>query len=282
VTLPVIAASIVAIPLSRYRRDWPIVAGLALFMAYVLRIGGDWMMGRFLTPAFAVGIALLARASWTHAQRPALVTAAAIVIGGLFATWEPAILSGYGYSFANNLVHGRRTQTPMDNETKTFLRGVMDERRYYYEATGLLKTFHASPRPHYEWAIEGLRLRDGGGHVIVHINIGMLGYFGGPRVHVIDLLGLGDPLLARIPGGSPDSPIGHFPRTLPAGYVDTIETANNHLRDPDLAAYYDRLHLVNAGPLWSGERLATLVKMLAGRYDDLMAGYVSRASARKS
>jgi arabinofuranosyltransferase len=282
VTLAVIAASIVAIPLSRYRRDWPLVAGVVLFMGYVLRIGGDWMMGRFLTPAFAVCIALLARASWTHAQRPALVTAAAVVIGGLFATWEPAILSGYGYSFANNLVHGRRTQTPLDNETKTFLRGVMDERRYYYEATGLLKTFHANPRPHYEWAIEGLRLRDGGGHVVVHINIGMLGYFGGPRVHVIDILGLGDPLLARIPGGVPDSPIGHFPRALPVGYVDTIETGNNHLRDPDLAAYYDRLHLVNAGPLWSGARLATLVKMLAGRYDDLLERYVSRASVRRS
>jgi arabinofuranosyltransferase len=280
VTLPVIAASLFAIPLSRYRRDWPIVVGLALFMTYVLRIGGDWMMGRFLTPAFAVGIALLARARWIQAPRPALVTAGAVVIGGLFATWEPAILSGYGYSFANNLVHGRRTPTPMDNETKTFLRGVMDERRYYYEATGLLKTFHANPRPHYEWSVEGLRLRDGGGHVIVHINIGMLGYFGGPRVHVIDLLGLGDPLLARIPGGVPDSPIGHFPRALPVGYVDTIETGNNHLRDPDLAAYYDRLHLVNAGPLWSGERLVTLVKMLAGRYDDLLARYLSRASAR--
>jgi hypothetical protein len=86
------------------------------------------------------------------------VTAAALVVVGLFATWEPAILSGYGYSFANNLVHGRRTQKPMDNETKTFLKGVMDERRYYYEATGLLKTFRANPRPNYEWSVEGLRL----------------------------------------------------------------------------------------------------------------------------
>jgi arabinofuranosyltransferase len=275
-TLPTIAAAAVAIPLARYRRDWPLLAGLALFIAYVLRIGGDWMMGRFLTPAFALALALLARAPWIRAQRPALVTAGGVIAVGLLATWEPAILSGYGYSFANNLVHGRRTQTPMDNETKTFLYGVMDERRYYYEATGLLKTFRANPRPNYEWTVEGLRLRDGGGHVIVHINIGMLGYFGGPRVHVIDLLGLGDPLLARLPGGTLDSPIGHFPRTMPAGYVDTIETGENRLTDPDLAAYYDRLHLVNAGPLFSGERLATLVRFLAGRYDGLLARYVDR------
>jgi len=279
-TLPVIASSLVAIPLSRYRRDWPLLIGIALFGAYVLRIGGDWMMGRFLTPAFALAVALIARAPWTQTRRPALVTAAAVVVVGLFATWEPAIVSGYGYSFANNLVHGRRTQKPLDNETKTFLRGVMDERRYYYEATGLLKTFRANPRPNYEWSVEGLRLRDGGGHVVVHINIGMLGYFGGPRVHVIDLLGLGDPLLARIPGGHPDSPMGHFPRELPAGYVDTIETGNNHIADPDLAAYYDRLHLVNAGPLWSAQRLSTLVQFLAGRYDYLLARYVNRKKPR--
>jgi len=279
-TLLTIGLAFVAIPLSRYRRDWPLLIGIALFGVYVLRIGGDWMMGRFLTPAFALAVALIARAPWSQARRPALATAAAVVIAGLFATWEPAILSGYGYSYANNLVHGRRTQKPMDNETKTFLRGVMDERRYYYEATGLLKTFRANPRPNYEWSVEGLRLRDGGGHVVVHINIGMLGYFGGPRVHVVDLLGLGDPLLARIPGGTPDSPMGHFSRALPAGYIDTIETGNNHLADPDLAAYYDRLHLVNAGPLWSAQRLATLVQVLAGRYDDLLARYVNRKKPR--
>lgn len=275
-TLPTIAVAVFAIPLSRYRRDWPLVVGIALSIVYVLRIGGDWMMGRFLTPPFAVAVALLAHAPWIQARRPALVTAAGVVGIGLLATWEPAILSGYGYSFANNLVHGRRTQKPMDNETKTFLLGVMDERRYYYEATGLLKTFRANPRPNYEWVVEGLRLRDGGGHVVVHINIGMLGYFGGPRVHVIDLLGLGDPLLARLPGGSLDSPIGHFPRKLPSGYVDTIETGENRLTDPDLSAYYDRLHLVNAGPLFGRERLAALVPFLAGRYDGLLARYAAR------
>ena len=279
-TLPVIAASAFAIPRARYRRDWPLVAGIALFVAYVLRIGGDWMMGRFLTPPFAIAVALLARAPWIGARRPALAASAAVIATGLLATWEPAILSGYGYSYANNVVHGRRTRTPMDNETKTFLLGVMDERRYYYEATGLLKTFRASPRPDYEWTVEGLRLRDGGGHVVVHINIGMLGYFGGPRVHVIDLLGLGDPLLARLPGGMLDSPIGHFPRALPGGYVDTIETGENRLTDPDLAAYYDRLHLVNAGPLFGRERLLALVRFSTGRYDDLRDRYVSRQKPR--
>jgi len=35
-----------------------------------------------------------------------------------------------------------------------------------------------------------------------------------------------------------------------------------------------------AGPLWSGRRIATLVQLLAGRYDDLLARYVSRQRQR--
>jgi hypothetical protein len=65
-TLPTIVLSLVAIPLSRYRRDWPLLIGIALFGVYVLRIGGDWMMGRFLTPAFALAVALIARAPWSQ------------------------------------------------------------------------------------------------------------------------------------------------------------------------------------------------------------------------
>jgi len=193
---------------------------------------------------------------------------------------EPAILSGYGYSYANNLLHGRRSVRPLDDESKTFYRGVMDERRYYYEATGLLKTFKRGlPRPNYEWSVEGLRLRNSGDRVVVRSNIGMLGYFAGPQVHVIDNLALGDPLLARIPGGTPSSPMGHFPRAIPAGYIDTIATGTNRIVDPDLAAYYDRLHEVIAGPLWSGARLATLARFLAGRYTDSLNRYVARRSS---
>jgi arabinofuranosyltransferase len=258
-------------------RDWPLVAGIALFLLYVLRIGGDWMMGRFLTPPFVLAVALLARASWAMSRRAGLAAAAAVILVGLLATWEPAILSGYGYSYANNLLHGRHTQRPMDDETKTFLLGVMDERRYYYEATGLLKSIHAQPRPRYEWSVDGLRLRARGAGVTVAINIGMLGYFAGPRVHVIDMLGLGDPLLARLPGGDARSPMGHFPRAIPTGYVETIESGQNRLANADLAAYYDRLHVVIAAPFWSGDRFVTLARLLAGRYDDLLARYVNAA-----
>jgi len=274
-TLPVIAVAAVTALLQR-RREWPLVAGIALTSVYVLGIGGDWMMGRFLTAPFIVSVGLLARATWLESRRVGLVTATGVLALGLMASWEPAILSGYGYSYANNLLHGKRTQAPLDNETKTFVKGVMDERRYYYEATGLLKTLRSRPRPNYEWSVEGIKLRAGGDRVVVRSNIGMLGYFAGPRVHVIDNLALGDPLLARLPGGTLTSSIGHFPRAIPAGYVETIATGTTHLADPDLAEYYNRLHLIISGPLWSGRRLVTLAQFLVGRYDHFLVSYVNR------
>ena len=276
-TLPVIAlASLTALVESR-RRDWPLVGGILLYAAYILRIGGDWMMGRFLTAPFIVAVAILARARWLEPRRRGLATAGAVVILGLLAIWEPAILSGYGYSYANNLVHGKRSPVPLDNETLTYVKGIMDERRYYYEATGLLKTVRADPRPHYEWSIEGRALRSRGDRVVVvRSNIGMLGYFAGPRVHIIDNLALADPLLARLPGGVATSPMGHFPRPIPTGYVETIETGTNRLADPDLAAYYEQLHAIISGPLWSAHRIFTLATFLSGRFDEFRDRYVSR------
>jgi arabinofuranosyltransferase len=274
-TLPVIAATVTA--LYRGRRQWPIVAGVALYLAYVVQEGGDWMMGRFLTPAFIVGIGTLARASWLQSRRTAFGVGGAVVVLGLLATWEPAIFSGYGYSYANNLLHGRRSSRPLDDETKTFQNGVMDERRYYYEATGLLKVFgRGQPRPNYEWSVEGLRLRSSGERVVVRSNIGLLGYFAGPRVHVIDVYALGDPLLSRIPGGTTASEMGHFGRSVPEGYVQTIASGTNRIADPDLAAYYDRLHTVISAPLWDRRRLTTLAAFLAGRYDHWLKRYIDR------
>jgi hypothetical protein len=87
---------------------------------------------------------------------------------------------------------------------------------------------------------------------------------------------LGDPLLARLPGGTLESPMGHFPREVPKGYVDTIASGTNRIADPDLAAYYDRLHEIVAGPLWSAHRLALIPQFLAGRYNPSLDSYVRR------
>jgi arabinofuranosyltransferase len=278
VTLPVIGLAAMAVPAARRWLDWPLLAGFALYGAYVMRVGGDFMMGRFFSGPFVIGVALIARAPWAASRRPALITAATVLVLGLLAPWEPALFSGYGYSYANNLLHGRHTQVPLDNSRFVFVRQVTDERRLNYEFAGLLKVHRGGIIPDHEWSADGLQLRAGGQQVVVRSFIGLEGYFAGPLVHIIDPHALSDPLLARIPGGTSTSIMGHFLREIPDGYIETVKTGTNRLTDPDLAAYYEHLHLVVAGPLWSTRRLVTIALLLVGHYDHYVNDYVARNS----
>jgi arabinofuranosyltransferase len=275
-TIPVILLALFAVPANRRRLDWPLVAGIALYCLYVVRVGGDFMMGRFLTPSFVAALALLARARWARSWRIGIVMAATVLVTGLLAPWEPALLSGYGYSEANNFLHGREGRTPADNWEYLFVGQVMDERREYFPFSGLLNADHGAIMPDHDWSHDGARLRATGKQVVVREYIGLVGYFAGPAVHIIDPHALSDPLLARIPGGTPYSVMGHFQRDVPDGYVETVETGTSRLTDPDLAAYYEHLRVIVADPLWSRHRLVTLVRFLAGRDDPYLERYVAR------
>jgi arabinofuranosyltransferase len=276
-TLPVIAMSLAIVAWQR-RHDWPVAAGVVLGCLYVVWVGGDFMMGRFFSTPFVMCVAVLARAQWTQQKTGALVTAAAVVVVGLLAPWEPAILSGYGYAYADNFLRGRKTREPSDGVRNIYIRQVVDERRMYSEFASLLKALgkHGKTTPDFNWAVEGLALRARAPEVLVYNSIGLIGYFAGPDVHIIDVYGLSDPLLARLPGGSPTATMGHFQRDVPAGYVESVKERNNQIVDPDLAIYYDALHEIVSGPLWSTSRLQTTIEFLAGRYDRYRESYLAR------
>jgi arabinofuranosyltransferase len=278
VTLPVIVLSVFSLSRQRRTTGAMLFAGMSLYLLYVVNIGGDFMMGRFLSAPFVMSVALLARAGWLQSKTLARVTAAVMFVLGLLAPWEPALLSGYGYAYAHRQIFGPEPWGDADPPTVR-VRRITDERLAYYEATGLLKV-GTQGIPLHPWVTQGLELRAKQDPVVVLENVGFRGYYAGPRVHIVDLLALGDPLLARLPGGSRDAIMGHFRRPLPEGYVETIAEGRNRLRDPDLAAYYDRLHLVVAGPLWSRERLITTARLLSGAYDDELRRYLAKSQAR--
>lgn len=275
VTLPVMALAAVAGLKTERGRNWPLAAGLALSVLYVFRIGGDFMMGRFFSAPFALSVAILAHSPWLQPFRVGAGAAAAVLVLGLAAPWEPAVLSGYGYARLDNLLHGRSTAAARDGARNIYLYDVMDERRYYYESTGLLKSRPGQPRPDHPMAVDGRELREGSAKVVTRDGIGFTGYFAGPHVHIVDVYALTDPLLARLPA-LPSSRTGHYLREIPAGYLESLESNTNRIADPDLAAYYDRLRLAVSGPLWSRERLLTVAGLMAGRYDDDLDRFVAR------
>jgi hypothetical protein len=112
----------------------------------------------------------------------------------------------------------------------------------------------------------------GRGRVLDWGAIGMVGYFGGPAIHIVDPPALGDPLLARLPAKLPWYP-GHFDRRLPPGYFESLQQEQNRLTHAGLRQYYEHLRVIVRGPVWSRERFVRIVKMNTGRYESLLRDY---------
>jgi arabinofuranosyltransferase len=149
---------------------------------------------------------------------------------------------------------------------------ITDERRYYYPFTGLLTARRGAVMPDHRWYRLGEEARQLGEHVALTDAAGFIAYAAGPAVHYVDRWGLGDPLLARLPANVPWE-IGHYTRTIPEGYVETLQTGRNMIKDLGVAAYYDRLRIITEDPIWSRQRLLTIYRMNLGRYEHLIASY---------
>jgi arabinofuranosyltransferase len=103
----------------------------------------------------------------------------------------------------------------------------------------------------------------GQSRVVVRANIGLFGYYAGPKPHIIDAYGLSDPLLARLPALQPWR-VGHFERAIPDGYERSLAAGANRVADAQVAALYDQVKLVTQGRIWSRQRWRAIRRMNLG------------------
>lgn len=239
----------IVLPLTRHSwRAGALSLGLLLYLAYIVRIGGDFMTGRFFTAPMLLAATLVMSHLPNTPRLYAVVGLAAII--GLLNPNSP-LVGDSSPGLADPIM--RRD-------------GIIDERRYYFNITGIVNLRRDS-------RLTNNRLGD---KLAVYTvapaaSVGMIGLQVGPRVHLLDFLALGDPLLARLPAiYDPNWRIGHFRRVIPDGYAATLETGVNQIADPQLAAYYDRLRLVVRGPLFDPERLRTIWRLNRGSYNSLI------------
>ena len=103
----------------------------------------------------------------------------------------------------------------------------------------------------------------------------MLGYYAGAGNILIDELALADTLLARLPVTHDDGFFsGHFPRVIPVGYLEAVQTGSLEKMDSSLAMYYDKLRLITSGDLTDPERLKAVIEFNLGMYDHWKRDYL--------
>jgi len=205
-----------------------LAVGSVLQLAYVVWVGGDFMQGRFLSGACLVAVlAVVNLLKW----RPA----------GRRAVWVGLVLYGALYPHTPLNVPARYPKPGFDL-------GVVDERGYYNDKLSLWQYWNcrrsARAFPDNDWRRDAEVFRAAAAPVITVGSIGVFGYVAGTKKIIIDGLALSDPLLARLPA-TPYWRVGHYPRTIPAGYVESlVDKKTGGLEDAHLQKLYADLVLI--------------------------------------
>jgi arabinofuranosyltransferase len=243
VTPVLIAAGVAAATFSRDRAPALIALGVVLYIVYVVRIGGDFMAGRFLAAPVLCAVMILSHVTKPGRRYPALTVAALAL--ALASPYSP-LRSGPDY-------HNQ------DQAEIMRFSGVADERGFYYQRMGL---FGAERQADFT---PGAGCRSDDDRLVVRGHCGGLGFdgfTGCEDAYLVDRCALAEPLLARLPVVDlVNWRIGHFFRRLPAGYVESLETGENAIRDPHLRRLYEDVALVTRGDLLSWLRLRAIYRL---------------------
>jgi len=247
---------------SRRMKYLLLALGLVLYLAYIVRIGGDFMSGRFLSLPVVVAIAILLRHPVQRRSWAKMAVVVGIAILGLSQPTCP-LRTGACYSATA--------------AAKEWYYGIANERASHFKWVGLFAEGTSwLDQPTHPWLDDGYAVRAVGDTVLLGGGIGYVGFAAGPKAHIIDLFGLAEPLLSRLPVAHPKAwRIGHFLRIVPRGYEQSVRADSNLIRNPDLAVYYDSLRFVVSGPLRSWHRLVTSLRLYWGSFDDYLKSYTS-------
>ena len=251
-----------AFPLLSPRRDRGVrllSAGVLLYLAYVARIGGDFMLGRHFTVPFFLSVCLL------FASGTGRTSAAAAADGSrrlrTFAWAAPAFFLAWTACVC--AIGGRRF---LLGEGFPVPGGIVDERVYYYRYTGFLPNLlHRKWRFERTWSpAEVKRIRAAGrGRAFAKEANGIIVYCN-PDLYLTDRYALGEAFLAHVPSAPVEGTgfrIGHVPRPIPAGYVESVESGENRIVDPGLHAFYDKILLATRAPLFDRRRLRAILEL---------------------
>jgi arabinofuranosyltransferase len=256
ITLVVIAFSIMVTLKIKEGKKASAAVGILLYILYVIKIGGDFMSGRFFAlPLFAAAVLL----SQVELKRNISIILSLLFLSIGLSVQHPTIF------------YNKKDSAPPKSNT-----GIVDERGYYFPSTGLITGSRYQSLPHYPTIKQAKKARKRNKKIYIRPMIGFFGYYAGPHIHIVDTMGLGDPLLAHLPVDETKKwRIGHFERSIPKGYLKTLKTGQNCIEDTEINKLYDIIREITRGKIFSLKRFILIIKFNLGYYNNLTKGTFS-------
>jgi len=250
ITLPLLA---LGLGLALRAQGRALAIGGMLYLLYVVWIGGDFMSGRFHVAPYVLAVSLLAEPldRWP-ARRLAALTL--VMAAASLASPRSPLLSGPEYG---------TEEAPWSREYSERL-GVLDERAFYYQDSGLLSAGEPPPPAPRSTA-----------RTVEFGVFGKVPYDKGPLLHQVDRHALGDPFLARMPVRAGDLSTfraGHAGRITPFEYMVGWEQGANLFRDPVLRSLYADVRLATQAPLLTPGRAGAIGRLLVHDLRRLVRG----------
>ncbi len=250
-----------------------IAAAIALALLYIVFVGGDYMGGRFFSVAYVLVVA---------------------VVVGMARYWNGDLVRRYGRRRRDGVFAGLGAglalwialwpysplkspvvyeDTVIDEET--YPTEVANERAEWQPRTGITVWWNSirndTTYPDHFTARLGTLLRDeaGAGETFHVCNLGLTPYNASLDQNFVDVWGLADSFMARLP------PIkwrpGHLVRTRPLGLAESLASGSPAFVDGGLNRYFDILRNVTGNErLLSANRLKDLLGLNLGLYDQLI------------
>ncbi|HQQ62903.1 MAG TPA: hypothetical protein PLF22_04940 [Pseudomonadales bacterium] len=244
-----------------------IALGILLHLVYVYWIGGDFMRGRFFSWDYLLAVIILL-------YQPATLSGSQFIT----RTGISSFLMIFAATISLKLFWPPPVITPFNWGTQPFripdtADGITQERSFYFWFTSLWKYLHRDNEllVDHGWCQDSIEQKKQGLHVTAAYTVGFRGFCLGNQDIVVDMLGITDPLLARMPRNPQQQNWrpGHFMRLLPAGYCSSIKQGNNLVADEDTADFYEKIRLITQSEsLFSGKRLLAIWQMNTGQYSD--------------
>lgn len=242
--------------------------GIALYFAYVIYIGGDFMLGRHFTVGFFMSLMsfldMRNHGFYDFDKKDAINKIAVIVaaVGILCNLASPVITTQFLFEHGNS--------------------PIADERAGYFKYTSLfnnaisyLKTGETVIRD--AWNEQGIdELREAGFTSGILRMVPGISIYYNSDMYLNDQYALGDPFLSKLPAVREENwRIGHMYREVPSGYYDSIYQGKNVMDDENLHQYLDKIWLITRGDLFDKERIRTIIDFNLGKYDYLLEDYIN-------